>query len=83
VLAVRCGDGVSVEVRDAGAGMDSETLARLFQPFFTTKRNGMGLGLSISRTIVEAHGGTLSAQSAPGNGSTFRIELPPRAFPTS
>jgi signal transduction histidine kinase len=83
VLAARCGDGVSVEVRDAGAGMDSETLARLFQPFFTTKRNGMGLGLSISRTIVEAHGGTLSAQSAPGSGSTFRIELPPRAFPTS
>ena len=76
VLAGRCGDGVSVEVRDSGAGMDRETLARIFQPFFTTKSKGMGLGLSISRTIVEAHGGTLSAQSAPGKGSTFRIELP-------
>ena len=78
VLAGRSGDGVRVEVRDSGAGMDAETLARIFQPFFTTKPKGMGLGLSISRTIVEAHGGTLSAHSAPGKGSTFRIELPPR-----
>jgi signal transduction histidine kinase len=78
VLAVRSGDGVRVEVRDSGAGMDAETLARIFQPFFTTKPKGMGLGLSISRTIVETHGGTLSAHSAPGEGSTFRIELPPR-----
>jgi signal transduction histidine kinase len=78
VLAGRCGEGVSVEVRDSGAGMDGETLARIFQPFFTTKPKGMGLGLSISRTIVEAHGGTLAAHSAPGKGSTFRIELPPR-----
>ncbi len=78
VLAARSDDGVRVEVRDSGAGMDAETLARIFQPFFTTKPKGMGLGLSISRTIVEAHGGTLSAHSAPGTGSTFRIELPPR-----
>ena len=78
VRASRCGDGVSVEVRDSGAGMDGATLERIFQPFFTTKPKGMGLGLSISRTIVEAHGGTLSAQSAPGNGSTFRVELPQR-----
>jgi signal transduction histidine kinase len=78
VLAGRRGDGVSVEVRDSGAGMDAETLARIFQPFFTTKPKGMGLGLSISRTIVEAHGGALSAHSAPGKGATFRIELPLR-----
>jgi signal transduction histidine kinase len=78
VRADRTGDGVSVEVRDSGAGMDGETLARIFQPFFTTKPKGMGLGLSISRTIVEAHGGTLSARSAPGEGSTFRVELPSR-----
>ena len=78
VLAGRSGDGVRVEVRDSGVGMDAETLARIFQAFFTTKPKGMGLGLSISRTIVEAHGGTLSAHSAPGMGSTFRIELPLR-----
>jgi signal transduction histidine kinase len=84
VLAGSRGDRVGVEVRDSGAGMDAETLAQIFQPFFTTKPKGMGLGLSISRTIVEAHGGTLSAHSAPGKGSTFRIELPlrlPRGAP--
>jgi len=74
--AGRCAGGVSVEVRDAGAGMDAEVLARLFEPFFTTKPRGMGLGLSISRTIATAHGGTLSARSTPGAGSTFRLELP-------
>ena len=78
VLAGRCGDGVSVEVQDSGAGMDERTRARIFQPFFTTKPNGMGLGLSISRTIVEAHGGTISVRSVPGGGTTFRIELPAR-----
>jgi len=78
VLAGRRGDGVGIEVRDSGAGMDAATLARIFQPFYTTKPKGMGLGLSISRTIVESHGGTLSAHSAPGKGATFRIELPLR-----
>jgi signal transduction histidine kinase len=65
VLAGRCGDGVSVEVRDSGAGMDTETLARIFQPFFTTKPKGMGLGLSISRTIVGR--GERSAHRAEGS----------------
>jgi signal transduction histidine kinase len=83
VTASRCGDGASIEVRDSGIGMDEETLARIFQPFFTTKSKGMGLGLAISRTIVEAHGGTLSVRSAPGQGSTFRVELPARLPPGS
>lgn len=68
--------GVSIEVRDSGTGMDGEVLKRIFEPFFTTKPRGMGLGLSISRTIAEAHGGTLSARSTSGAGSTFRLELP-------
>jgi signal transduction histidine kinase len=76
--AARCGDGVAIEVRDSGAGMDDQTLGRIFQPFFTTKPGGMGLGLSISRTIVEAHGGMIAARSAPGDGTVFRIELPAR-----
>jgi FixJ family two-component response regulator/signal transduction histidine kinase len=70
--------GMCVEVTDSGPGMDEEALARVFQPFFTTKPGGMGLGLSISRTIVAAHGGALSVQSARGQGTTFRIELPLR-----
>ncbi len=59
--------------------MDGETLARVFEPFFTTKPRGLGLGLSMSRSIVEAHGGTLSARSAPSEGTTFRVELPANA----
>ena len=56
--------------------MDAETLARVFEPFFTTKPQGMGLGLSISRTIVASHGGQMSANSVPGDGSVFRVDLP-------
>ncbi len=78
VLARASGAGVSVEVTDCGHGMDEPTLARIFHPFFTTKPGGMGLGLSISQTIVAAHGGTLSARSTPGIGTTFRMELPSR-----
>ena len=68
--------GACIEVSDSGPGIDEQTLRRIFQPFFTTKPGGMGLGLSISRTIISAHGGTLSAHSTPGSGSTFRVELP-------
>ena len=78
VLARASGGVVSVEITDCGRGMDEPTLARIFQPFFTTKPGGMGLGLSISQTIVAAHGGTLSARSTPGIGTTFRMELPSR-----
>jgi FixJ family two-component response regulator len=58
--------------------MDHGTRQRVFEPFFTTKPRGMGLGLAISRTIVAAHGGTLAVRSAPGEGTTFRVELPSR-----
>lgn len=71
--------GVRVEVSDNGRGMDEATRSRVFQPFFTTKPGGMGLGLSISRTIAAAHGGALSVDSAPGRGTTFRLELPLQA----
>jgi FixJ family two-component response regulator/signal transduction histidine kinase len=69
-------NGLAVEVSDSGNGMDAATVARVFQPFFTTKPKGMGLGLSISHTIAAAHGGRLSVQSTPGRGTTFRLELP-------
>lgn len=81
-LRARSSDaGMTIEVTDSGPGIDEPTLARIFQPFFTTKPRGMGLGLSIGRSIVTAHGGKLSVQSAPGAGTTFRIELPLRPGP--
>ncbi|CAA7612676.1 ATP-binding protein [Magnetospirillum sp. SS-4] len=69
-------DQVEIEVSDNGPGMPDEQRDRLFQPFSTTKAEGMGLGLSISRTIIEAHGGTLRlAANGPG-GCSFRFTLP-------
>ncbi len=67
---------VRVSVRDNGAGLTGEKLERIFKPFFTTKREGLGLGLSISRSIVEAHGGRLWAERNRGQGATFHFTLP-------
>ncbi|MFG1383898.1 sensor histidine kinase [Xanthobacter versatilis] len=66
----------TIRVRDRGHGITAEHLPKLFDSFFTTKRKGIGLGLSIARTLVEAHGGTITAESAPGEGATFTIQLP-------
>ena len=67
---------LEVVVRDSGPGLDPATSDRLFDTFFTTKEDGMGLGLAISRSIVEAHGGQLWADSQPGKGATFYFSLP-------
>jgi two-component system, LuxR family, sensor kinase FixL len=67
---------ILVSVEDTGPGMDAEQLQRIFTPFYTTKRDGMGMGLSISRTIIEAHGGKLWAVSEPGQGAILRFTLP-------
>lgn len=67
---------VELTVRDSGSGIEPKTLARIFEPFFTTKASGMGMGLSVSRTIVEAHGGRLWAENSEGGGAMFRILLP-------
>jgi PAS domain S-box-containing protein len=67
---------VFVEVQDTGPGLDPANLDRLFQSFYTTKPNGMGMGLAISRSIVEAHGGQLSAAANQPHGAVFRLTLP-------
>ena len=67
---------VEVAVRDKGHGIAADALDRVFDPFFTTKTGGLGMGLAISRSIVEAHGGRLSASSDGGTGTVFRFTLP-------
>ncbi len=72
------GDQVLVHVSDTGTGMEADTKAQLFKPFFTTKPKGQGtgLGLSVSQTIIEQHKGTIAVESALGQGTTFTLTLP-------
>lgn len=67
---------VCVAVRDRGPGIPEQVMSDIFRPFFTTKTQGLGLGLAISRTMVEAHGGKLWAENAPDGGAVFRVEFP-------
>jgi PAS domain S-box-containing protein len=78
-LAVRSGrhgGGVEVTVADSGQGFDPGQLSRLFESFFTTKKDGLGMGLSIARSIVEAHGGRIWAENRPEGGAIFRFTVP-------
>jgi signal transduction histidine kinase len=72
---------VEVVVADSGHGMDAQTLARIFDPFYTTKAAGTGLGLSITYGIVRDHGGTIAAESRRGEGTRFVVRLPLAASP--
>ena len=78
-LALVEGDAVAVAFTDCGEGIASDKLDRIFDPFFTSKANGVGLGLSVSKKIVEAHRGRIEVQSEPGRGSRFTVVLPSKA----
>ncbi len=77
-VSVAPSDGrrVRVEVRDSGPGIDEEDIDKVFDHFYTTKAKGLGMGLSMCRSILEAHGGTLDVERNPGRGLTFRFVLP-------
>jgi two-component system sensor kinase FixL len=68
-------DMVAVDIADTGCGIAPDVASRLFQPFVTTKRQGMGVGLSISRTIIQSHGGEITVEPNPGGGTVFRFTL--------
>jgi C4-dicarboxylate-specific signal transduction histidine kinase len=77
VLAEVTMDGnVEVAINDCGTGISKDNLGRIFEPFFTTKLKGMGMGLAISRTIIEAHAGKIQAENNAQRGATFKFTLP-------
>ena len=69
-------DGICVAVRDHGVGFSDEAQERLFEHFYTTKKDGLGMGLAIVRSIISAHNGKISARNAEGGGACFEFELP-------
>jgi len=79
--AIHNPDGVLLSVEDSGTGIDPKNTDRIFETFFTTKSQGMGMGLSICRSIIEAHDGKLWASSGVENGSVFNILLPAVRLP--
>lgn len=83
VTAARKADGVEVAVRDDGTGIDPVHRPRVFQPYFTTKKQGTGLGLFVTNKIVGEHGGSVAFESEPGKGTTFRVRLPAPAEGTN
>jgi signal transduction histidine kinase len=70
------GPAIEVVFADTGRGISPELRDRIFEPFFSTKDGGTGLGLAVSRQILQAHGGSIQCDSAPGAGTTFVIRLP-------
>jgi signal transduction histidine kinase len=67
---------VAVSFTDTGVGIPEENLGKLFEPLFTTKAKGIGLGMAVTKTLVEGHGGSIEVQSGVGKGSTFTVKLP-------
>ncbi|WP_165063398.1 two-component system sensor histidine kinase NtrB [Paludisphaera rhizosphaerae] len=83
ILTTRCdGPTVVLDVVDTGCGIPEDVCSRIFDPFYSTRKGGTGLGLPTTRNIVEAHGGSIEVQSVPGRGSRFSVRLP-AARPTA
>ena len=76
ISATQAGDLVAIAVHDTGEGILPENMARLFEPLFTTKVRGIGLGLAVSKKFAEANGGRIEVTSSPAQGSTFTLSLP-------
>ena len=70
------GGAIEVKISDTGIGISAANRKKLFSPFFTTKKNGIGLGLVISYRIIENHRGTIDVASEPGKGTTFMVRIP-------
>jgi signal transduction histidine kinase len=81
VSAAACDSYVEIAISDTGVGIPPETLSRIMEPLFSTKARGLGLGLAITRAIVDKHQGQLAVTSQPGQGSIFRVSLPAAAVP--
>jgi signal transduction histidine kinase len=77
--AIAAGDRVTITIADRGVGVVPDDLSRIFDPYFTTKRGGTGLGLPISKNIVEGLGGSIGVSSVVGRGTEIRIDLPARS----
>ena len=76
IATLRDGDRVRVRFSDSGPGVNSEEAKKIFEPFYTTKRSGTGLGLAVSYGIIQRHGGDITVESTPGHGATFVVSLP-------
>jgi two-component system NtrC family sensor kinase len=76
VATLRDESQVRVRVSDTGPGLNPEEAKKIFEPFYTTKRSGTGLGLAVSYGIIQRHGGDIAVESAPGHGATFVVSLP-------
>jgi signal transduction histidine kinase len=79
--AAEATEQVVMSIADSGVGIDPKNAERMFEPFFTTKARGMGMGLSICRSIIEAHGGRLWMTPAAPHGSVFHVRLPTAGEP--
>jgi signal transduction histidine kinase len=76
ISTTRIDNFAEATISDGGPGFASDKIKEVFEPFFTTKQSGMGMGLSIARTIVEAHDGVIWAENLPSGGASIRIKLP-------